>query len=114
MPYILRDNKGKIVKISGRALPGGQLLAHNHPEIITFLKAHGVDPSQIESYLIDLKNSDTDMARSIEDIVMLLLKKNVVKITDMPKHMQDKMAIRARLRLAIEDIYNQASEAQRS
>lgn len=109
MPYILRDTTGNIAKISSRPMPNGQSLALDHPEIVTFLKSRRVNPKQIQSYLVDLKNSDTDMARTIEDIVTLLLKKNLVKIADMPQHMQDKMAIRARLRLAIEDIYNQAS-----
>ena len=110
MPYIQRDKNGKILKISSRPLDRGELIPLHHPDVTAFLKTRGIDPAQIETYLTHLKNSDTDMARTIEDIITVLLKKNLVKITDMPKYMQDKMMVRAKLRTSIEEIYIQASD----
>ena len=49
------------------------------------------------------------MARAVEDIIMVLLKKNILKLSDLPKPVQDRMALRVKLRVLIQDIYEQAS-----
>jgi len=109
MPYILRDESGKINKASARPLLGGELVPHNNPEVIVFLKQRGQDPEQIEFALNELRRTDNEMARAIEDIIIVLLKKNLFKMTDLPKPVQDRMNFRVKQRVLIQDIYDQAS-----
>ncbi len=109
MPYVMRDPNGKISRVSIRNLPGSVVLPHGHPEIVDFLQAHGQDPAKIESALNELRRTDADMSRAIEDVIMALLKKNVLRMTDLPKPLQDRMAERVRLRVIIQDAYEQAS-----
>jgi hypothetical protein len=109
MPYILRNENGSIVKISARGLAGGELVPHNHPEVIAFLRQRGQDPQQVEVALTELRRTDGEMARAVEDIIMILLKKNVIKMTDLPKQVQDRISFRVKQRVLIQDIYDQAS-----
>ena len=109
MPYIVRDEHGKIIKASARAIHGADLVPHNHAEVVDFLKHHGQDPKQVEEALNELRRTDAEMSRAIEDVIMALLKKNVLKMTDMPKAVQDRMALRVRLRMMIQEVYDQAS-----
>ena len=109
MPYIIRDEKGKIIKASARVLVGGDMVPHNHPEVIEFLRQRGQDPTHVEAALAELRRTDGEMARAVEDIIMVLLKKNIVKMTDLPKPVQDRMAFRVKQRVLIQDIYDQAT-----
>jgi hypothetical protein len=109
MPYVLRDGNGKIVKISARGLAGGEVVPHNNPEVIAFLRQRGQDPQQVEFALNELRRTDNEMARAVEDVIMILLKKNIIKMTDMPKQVQDRISFRIKQRVLIQDIYDQAT-----
>jgi len=109
MPYVIRGSDGKLTKASARFLAGGELLPHNSPEIIEFLKTRGQDPNVVDQALNELRRTDNEMARAIEDIIMVLLKKNVIKMTELPKPVQDRMSFRVKQRVLIQDIYDQAS-----
>jgi hypothetical protein len=109
MPYIVRDEHGKVIKASARSIHGAELVSHNHPDVIEFLKTHGQDPKQVEESLSELRRTDNEMSRAVEDIIMVLLKKNIIKMSDMPKAVQDRMALRVKLRITIQEIYDQAS-----
>jgi len=109
MPYILRDDKGKIYRASARSLHGGELVPHSHPDVVEFLKTRGQDPQQIDNALSELRRTDGEMARAVEDVIMVLLKKNVLKMSDLPKAVQDRMNLRVKLRVIIQDVYDQAS-----
>ncbi len=109
MPYITRDESGKIVRVSVRALPSGEMLPHRHPDVIDFLKSHQQEPEQVADALAELKVTDGEMARAIEDLITVLLKKNIIKMSELPRMVQDRMAYRVRLRVKIEDAYEKAS-----
>jgi hypothetical protein len=109
MPYILRDETGKIARISARALHGGELVPHSHPDVVAWLTARGQNPKHVEEALGELRRTDLEMSRAVEDVIMVLLKKNVLKMTDLPKAVQDRMALRVKMRVMIQDIYDQAS-----
>ncbi len=110
MPYVLRDASNKIIRASVRTPVGSGTLPHNHPDIIEFLKSRQQDPAQIEEALTELRNTDIEMSRAIEDVIMVLLKKNVQKMSDLPRQVQDRMALRTKLRTRIEDAYEKASK----
>ena len=109
MPYITRDEAGKIIRASARAVHNGELVPHSHPEVVAFLETHGKNPKDVEHCLAELRRTDGEMARAVEDIIVVLLKKNVLKMTDLPKPVQDRMALRVKLRMQIEEVYDQAS-----
>ena len=106
MPYIQRNESGKIVKISARGLTGSELVPHNNPEVLAFLRQ---DPQQVETALNELRRTDNEMARAVEDVIMILLKKNVIKMSDLPKPVQDRISFRVKMRVTIQDIYDQAT-----
>ena len=112
MPYIIRDEAGKIHRASARSLVGGELVPHSNPDVVEFLKQHGQDPKQVEDALSELRRTDNEMARAVEDVIMVLLKKNVLKMSDLPKPVQDRMQLRVKLRVLIQDVYDQASGAR--
>jgi hypothetical protein len=109
MPFVLRDTTGKVTKISVRSLVGAESLPHGHPDVVAFLESHGQNPKQVEESLNELRRTDNEMARAVEDIIMVLLKKNLIKLTDMPKAVQDRMQLRVKLRMQIQEAYDQAS-----
>ncbi len=109
MPYIVRDEHGKIVRASARHIHGADLLPHGHPDVVAFLHSRGQDPKQVEESLGELRRTDGEMSRAVEDVIMALLKKNLLKMSDLPKPVQDRMALRVKMRVMIQDIYDQAS-----
>ena len=114
MPYITRDENGKIIRASTKHLVGGELVSHAHPDIMDFLTARGQNPSEVEKTVNELRQTDADMARTIEDVIMVLLKKNLMKMSDLPKIAQDRLANRVKLRVVLEDMYDQASGSKPS
>ncbi len=109
MPYVFRDASGKIVRATVQAVHGAEMLPYNHPDIVDFLKNNGQDYKKIEEALDELRNTDRDMARAIEDVVMVLFKKNILRMSDLPKAVQEKMARRVSLRVMIKEILDKAS-----
>ena len=95
MLYVERDDTGNIVALHTR--PGAGT-AEQKPvtdaEIIEFLKKNtGSDP-RVE--LLSL--TDTGIVRILEDLVDLLIRKNVILFTDLPEEAQKKIRERKILR----------------
>lgn len=111
MPYILRDDSGQIVRISVKAIHGGDMLPHHHGEVVEFLKVRNQNPEEIEAMLAQLRVTDAEMSRATEDVIIVLLKKNIIRMSDLPREVQDRMALRVRLRSKIEETYEKASRS---
>jgi len=109
MPYIKRDAAGKITHATIQGIHGSEMVPYDHPDLIAFLRDNGQDPKKIDEALDELRRTDADMSRAIEDVVMALLKKNILKMTDLPKPVQERMAYRVKLRVMVQEIYDQAS-----
>ena len=56
------------------------------------------DLSEKEALLKALKRSDAELARVTEDLVSLLVKKNTIMFTELPRVVQDKLLARESLR----------------
>lgn len=112
MPYIVRDTQGKIIRATLQQVHGAEMVPYNHPELEEFLKTHGQDPHKVEEALSELRRTDGEMARAVEDVVMALLKKNVLKMTDLPVPVQDRMGYRVKLRMSIQEAFDQATDHQ--
>lgn len=109
MPYLLRDSYGKIAKVTTQPVHGAEMVPYDNPEVQAFLKDHGQDPKAIDQALTELRKTDADMTRAVEDVITALLKKNVLKMTDLPKPVQDRMALRVTLRAKIQDAFDRAT-----
>ena len=112
MPYIVRDDEGKIQRISTRPLMGSEMLPHHHAEVTEFLKSRQQNPDEVTRVVSELRDTDADMTRAIEDLITVLLKKNILKMTDLPRQVQDRMAARSKLRVKLEEIYDRASRGK--
>ena len=95
MPYVSRDEDGNIVGIFRSPVNGAsEELAAEDPEIIQFL----ADAGSSEQLKWELFVSDLLMGRLVEDLIDVLIDKNVMTITDLPGGAQRKLMRRRHLR----------------
>ncbi|CAI8197739.1 MAG: Uncharacterised protein [Marinobacterium sp. xm-d-530] len=93
MHYIKRNERGDIVAVSQEALPG-------------FVESAESDESEIMAFSsslagqehVELSRSDLDFVRVLDDVIELLMAKNVIQFTELPDASQAKMLMRRRLR----------------
>ena len=92
MPYILRGEHGRIVAASSQPLNGPcEEIAADAAELRAFIENLAGDTNIFES-------SDMKMIRAIEDVIDLLISKNVICITDLPAAVQSRLMERRSLR----------------
>lgn len=89
MPYVTRHADGQVESLhrhpSDAAL---EYLDDRHPEVLAFIGSEGADFSRL----------DADFVRVIEDLVDVLLSKNILNITDLPAEAQAKLFARKSFR----------------
>lgn len=101
MLYIERDQDGEIIGL--RNNPSAQTSEKKSvtdEEVLNFLNKKIGD----ESYSQLLSLSDVGIIRILEDLVELLIKKNILLLTDLPTEAQEKIRERKILR---DKMYNQ-------
>ena len=95
MPYIRRSHDGSIHSIAQDADDNHtEYLQPTSPELAEFLG----DNSDISNTKQTLAESDGDIARVTEDLIDLLIQKNLILFTELPKPVQEKLLTRAKLR----------------
>lgn len=91
--YIKRNADGAIVAVSKVAEPGIQEhLADDSAELQAFLQSLRSDTQ------LSLEESDQEMARVMEDLVYLLIEREIIRFTDLPQPAQAKMMARREMR----------------
>ena len=96
MPYIKRDDSGRIVMVSDVASPGTpEEIAFDAPELRTFVEHLTDNGSGV------FETSDMKLIRVIEDVIDLLIAKNVICITELPPPVQTKLMERRSLRQSL-------------
>ncbi|MFT7371648.1 MAG: hypothetical protein ACI9T9_000324 [Oleiphilaceae bacterium] len=102
MPYVVRQTGGIIKAIFNEATAESkEYLPANHPEIIEFMGADTLIAKEYQreaNVRVALKDSDAEIARVTEDLVRLLVKKNVILFTELPEIVQEKLISRENLR----------------
>lgn len=95
MPYIQRGPDGNVVAVSNSPLsePFEQISA-DAPELRAFFNTLDQQESVFET-------SDLKLIRVIEDVIDLLIAKNVICITDLPPPVQEKLMERRSLRQSL-------------
>jgi hypothetical protein len=95
MPFIRRDPTGTIVEAldapTGEAL---EFLEADDPEVNRFHQRQG-DAAQIRE---ELAISDVEMARVVEDLIDVLIKKKVLSDADLPSAVNSKLNRRRAMR----------------
>lgn len=91
MPYVRRDRSGQVVALSTEPLEGFEQVAFDLPEIVAFEQRLGNSRSRLEE-------SDRDVVRVLDDLVNLLIDKNLIRFTDLPVAAQRKLIERRGLR----------------
>lgn len=95
MPYIERDNENQVVAIYAEApSEDSEYLETSHPDVIKFLNANADE----EHALQFLTGSDYELVRVLEDLIELLMDKNLVLFTELPVAAQRKLVRRRKAR----------------
>ncbi len=100
MAYILRNEQGAIIAASTNTQvdKDWQFIENNHPEYIAFLEA---DIKQHDAF----RESDIQLARVLEDLIEVLIERNLIQFTDFPsaaqKRLNDRQSMRSKNRLTM-------------
>lgn len=106
MPYVSRDEEGRINGIGDRPAPHAkEFLPNDHPEVMRYLR--GASPSAM---MDRLNATDTEMARITEDLIDVLVSRNILNFTDFPVEAQKKLMARQKLRKSLSALSNLVTE----
>jgi hypothetical protein len=91
MPYVTRDPQGLIDTVHREPVPGAEVLPPDHPEVLAFF-GHDEDHQQ------RFASMDAGLVRVLEDLVDVLIDRNIIRITDLPMEAQQKLFERKHFR----------------
>lgn len=95
MLYVERDENGQISALHRHPLPTAtEEKAAADKEVLDFLD----QTTASESWQILLSMSDMDSIRLLEDLVDLLVRKNIIIFTELPEKAQEKIIARKKIR----------------
>lgn len=95
MRYVLRDAAGTIISLHREPVPGAEALPVDHPEVQAFVNANEGQRS--------FAGLDAGLVRVLEDLIDVLIARNVLRITDLPNEAQQKLFDRKHFRSLIGD-----------
>jgi len=108
MFYVQRDGEGQLARVE--AAPYAEyteVLPADHAEIQEWFA-----DDVVENSLKQLKQSDLDMIRVLEDLIEVLTTKGVISITDLPAGAQAKLLNRSTARKALGSLNNLIEEEE--
>jgi len=91
MLYAKRNIEGRIESLYSQPVEGGETLSADHPDVLAFLQVGGAAQETFTSL-------DASLVRVLEDLVDVLISRNVIRITDLPPEAQKKLFERKRFR----------------
>ena len=101
MPYIKRNADQTIHSIAQqRDEEHQEFVAATDSDIVDFLS--GQKEATLSKHA--LAESDKDIARVTEDLVNLLISKNIILFTELPEAVQQKLLSREKLRSSLNDV----------
>jgi hypothetical protein len=96
MPFVSRDRTGRISGVFDKPTPQASEQVHpSSPELAAYQKGRG-----------RLGQSDTEMARITEDLIDVLIGRNIINFTDFPGQAQQKLIARRNLRSNLSSLTN--------
>ncbi len=95
MPYVKRDKDGHISGLLSHSENNTlEELPADHPDVNAYLRDANID--NYTSHL--LHQSDDEFIRVLEDLIDVLLNKNIILLTDLPLAAQQKLMKRKQIR----------------
>lgn len=95
MLYVQRNEQGKIIAISSSQEESvNEEIDAKSPEVVAFILENSSDENSKEF----LSHTDTDLIRILEDLIALLMDKNLISLTDLPDAAQKKLLNRRQAR----------------
>ncbi|WP_319380580.1 hypothetical protein [Thiomicrorhabdus sp.] len=95
MVYIERNAEGNIERIEFDPSENREEISFYDPELRQFLETM---PNREETIKKILDKLDLDMVRVIEDLIEILIDKNLMLFTDLPEPVQNKLMFKKALR----------------
>lgn len=103
MPYVQRDSSGKVVALLNESpAEGAEFLLPTHPDVTLFLNT-GAEGSVDEDQLL-LASLDSKMIRVLDDLIELLVEKQVIMFTDLPIEARQKILARKKTRGRLQNL----------
>jgi len=101
MPYIKRNDDHSIHSIAqNKDDDYPEYLAATESELVSFLSGQ----QETDSSKLALAESDKEIARVTEDLINLLISKNIILFTELPNAVQKKLLGREKLRSSLNGI----------
>ena len=92
--YVKKDSNGEVIAISLEPSDGSTIADTSDPAVKAFLTKANLDISAGAQ----LRSSDADSVRIIEDLVDTLIARGVIRFTDLPNPAQERLLERKLLR----------------
>lgn len=111
MPFISRDKNNKISGIYNQKRDDAtEEISPTNIELLNFLfnektQAHTKHP-ELSAELMELRLSDLGLIRVLEDLINVLLEKDVIQLTDLPEAAINRLRSRQAIRKRIDMISN--------
>ncbi|EPC03468.1 hypothetical protein L861_18185 [Litchfieldella anticariensis FP35 = DSM 16096] len=97
--YVKRDEQDRIELVSGGMTPDcREGIAPDSPELLAFLK------QDQNRQLQELRSTDLEFVRVLEDVIELLMDKGVISFTDLPDAAREKLMARQSLRRRVNSV----------
>lgn len=94
MPYVRRDEQGRITELNLEPGDGLEAIPASSPELLDFMRNAGLEQST-------LQQSDMRLVRVLEDLIDLLIDRDVIRFTDLPLPAQEKLMERRSMRQSL-------------
>lgn len=91
MPYVKHDENGRIIAVNLETGEGMEEIPSNSPELLEFMRQVGLEQGT-------LQESDMRLVRVLEDLIDLLIDRDLIRFTDLPLPAQEKLMERRSLR----------------
>lgn len=100
MIYIRRSTEGDIIEIDFSPADHLEEISLFDPQLKDFLQ-NSPNSEQLIKTVLD--NLDKDMVRVIEDLVDVLVEKNLIRFTDLPNPVQNKLLFKKNIRNSLNE-----------
>ncbi len=105
MFYVQRNAQGALSRVNATAFAeASETLPADHPEILAW------QDTVVEKRLQQLRQSDMDMIRVLDDLIQVLTQKGVIRVTDLPAAAQAKLMDRSQAREALDGLNHLITE----
>ncbi|GKT11445.1 MAG: hypothetical protein ISEC1_P0409 [Thiomicrorhabdus sp.] len=95
MIFVKRNQDGKITDIKLQSGPNYEYICISSPELLNYIQS---SPDHEELTRMILDQLDLDMVRVIEDLIDIMIDRNLMRFTDLPEAVQNKLLFKRKIR----------------